>query len=78
MKSQISKFTNLIFKRQRPLVLGRWSVEKSSANKNKLADYANEDHCGPCGMVPINKIERHYKHVERTIDYYKKKNKKSE
>lgn len=28
--------------------LGRWSIYKNK-NTNLVVDYANEDHCGPCG-----------------------------
>ena len=34
-----------------PTPLGRWNIETCSKKINKKVDFANEDHCGPCGNI---------------------------
>jgi hypothetical protein len=34
--------------------LGRWNIDYCSKKTNTKIDYANEDHCGPCGQYTIN------------------------
>lgn len=38
---------------QQKLGIGRWKVEDCSKKINHKIDYANEDHCGPCGSRKI-------------------------
>ena len=35
-----------------PVVMGRWSTCPEK-NSGLVADYSNEDHCGPCGDQPL-------------------------
>ena len=37
-----------------PTLLGRWNTNPSK-NVGLVADYSNEDHCGPCGEYVITK-----------------------
>jgi len=34
-------------------ILGRWDIDHCNKKTNKKIDYANEDHCGPCGQYNI-------------------------
>jgi hypothetical protein len=43
---------NIFTKQKHKLLLGRWGVKCDMA-KGKIADYANVDHCGPCGVDNI-------------------------
>ena len=36
-----------------PLSLGRWKLDYSEKKIDAKVDWANEDHCGPCGKDPI-------------------------
>ena len=38
-----------------PPILGRWGIEKCHTKIDKKVDWANEDHCGPCGTSGLNK-----------------------
>ena len=56
-------FINLLknlTKQKHKLLLGRWGVQ-CDITKGKLADYANVDHCGPCGIEDkkLSKIIKH-------------------
>ena len=42
-------FLNNLTKQNQKLLLGRWGIQCDIA-KGKLADYANVDHCVPCGV----------------------------
>jgi hypothetical protein len=35
--------------KQIDLILGRWKVENCHKKIDRKIDFANEDHCGPCG-----------------------------
>jgi hypothetical protein len=35
------------------MLLGRWNVETCNKKINKKVDFANEDHCGPCGEIHL-------------------------
>ena len=40
----------IIFKSKPGVInLGRWNIETCHKRINKKIDFANEDHCGPCG-----------------------------
>tara|TARA_B100001142_G_scaffold70039_1_gene70284 strand:+ start:1314 stop:1604 length:291 start_codon:yes stop_codon:yes gene_type:complete len=43
----------LLFKKQKPLLLGRWGYSMTQKN----IDFANTDHCGTCNL---NSIEQHF------------------
>ena len=50
-------FANIVHKDvQKPL--GRWSIDSSFKTISRKVDYANEDHCGPCGrqITPESKV----------------------
>lgn len=60
-------FTNFLAKilklfEKKPLVLGRWQRHDCNIKTTKKIDWANIDHCGPCGYSKINdkkfKIEK--------------------
>ena len=40
------------FKGRTPVPLGRWYI-CDNKNTGLIADYSNEDHCGPCGYQKI-------------------------
>uniref|UniRef100_A0A6C0CL99 Uncharacterized protein n=1 Tax=viral metagenome TaxID=1070528 RepID=A0A6C0CL99_9ZZZZ len=33
--------------------LGRWNTVYCTKSINRKVDWANEDHCGPCGSAPL-------------------------
>ena len=35
------------------LTLGRWHLTECPKTIDRKVDWANEDHCGPCGSNPI-------------------------
>lgn len=41
--------------KQAPKPVGRWNNEYCDTKTNKKVDYANHDHCGPCGQDIIQK-----------------------
>ncbi len=36
-----------------PIQLGRWGITTCHKTINNKIDFANEDHCGPCGQYLI-------------------------
>ena len=48
-------FLTRIFKRTKPIRLGRWNYN----NVERKTDLANVDHCGMCDSK-FNKIEEHF------------------
>ena len=38
--------------------LGRWKIEKSNKQINKIIDLSNEDHCGTCSQYALSKIKK--------------------
>lgn len=44
----LKRLSKTIFSNHRPLMLGRWSLDKKK-NLALVIDYSNEDHCGNCG-----------------------------
>jgi hypothetical protein len=38
--------------------LGRWKIEKSNKQINKIIDLSNEDHCGTCLQYALSKIKK--------------------
>jgi len=47
--------------RNQETILGRWKMEKCDTKTNHKVDWANEDHCGPCGSVQQNKSQEEKK-----------------
>jgi len=74
----ISKIINTTFKRyfmNTPVTtLGRWGIECDNGKKI-LTDYANVDHCGPCGFDEYKNVEKRYQEIDNTIKFYKEKEK---
>lgn len=53
LKFELNRLINkfLVIFKIKPNVryLGRWNIEHCNKKINKKIDFANEDHCGPCG-----------------------------
>ena len=47
-------------KPQKALPLGRWQTDKAIADSMRLADLANYDSCGTCGLPQYKKPENEY------------------
>jgi hypothetical protein len=52
----------ILFIKNKPgdLHLGRWKLENCNKKINKKVDFANEDHCGPCGNNLLTKNLHRY------------------
>jgi hypothetical protein len=50
---KIINFLNKFVLKEPTKIMGRWHVEKCDIKTNKKIDFANEDHCGPCGNETI-------------------------
>ena len=37
--------------------LHRWNIDYSHQQINRKIDFANEDHCGPCGQKELKKVD---------------------
>ena len=35
------------------MALGRWRIQDCRRTQDTKVDWANEDHCGPCGTTPV-------------------------
>ena len=44
------KIFSILNQNHLPLHLGRWSVKNCPIKINRIVDYSNIDHCGPCGL----------------------------
>jgi hypothetical protein len=55
MKYITNIIKNLLSKEIKPL--GRWKIEKSKKQINKIIDLSNEDHCGTCSQYALSKIK---------------------
>jgi hypothetical protein len=51
--NRIVNFIRRIITADGKKVLGRWELEQCNKKINKKVDYANEDHCGPCGLSQL-------------------------
>lgn len=49
----IKNWFSKIIKESPPITLGRWNMEECSKKTNAKIDWANMDHCGPCGKYKI-------------------------
>lgn len=60
---ELNKIIKLMKNNQRTN-LGRWNIENCNVKTNRKIDFANEDHCGPCGNNLLNN------QVNKTIKKY--------
>lgn len=51
----IIKIKNFFVKKKLPFALGRWDVTHTHNQQKRKIDWANHDHCGPCGHIKIKK-----------------------
>jgi hypothetical protein len=58
MKSIYNFIRNLLNFQHQKVHLGRWSIETCNKKTNRKIDWANEDHCGPCGKKLNNLIKK--------------------
>lgn len=76
----INSISTIINRNNGPKVLGRWGLEYCPNKVSRKIDWANEDHCGPCGtenfryqtIQPIVKkknINNSYSHDSSHLDY---------
>ena len=57
MKYLTTIIKKLLFPKELPKPVGRWSVEICNTKLNNKVDLSNEDHCGPCGQYALTKIK---------------------
>jgi hypothetical protein len=53
----ITNIINKLKKKDIPMPLGRWKIEKCNTQITNKIDLSNEDHCGPCGQYALEKIK---------------------
>jgi len=53
----IKYILNILKKKEIPMPLGRWRIEKCNNQITNKIDLSNEDHCGPCGQYALEKIK---------------------
>ena len=46
----IFPYNFVFYEKNKPLILGRWNNHYCNSKTNRKIDYANIDHCGPCGL----------------------------
>lgn len=46
----IFPYNFVFYEKTKPLILGRWNNHYCNSKTNRKIDYANIDHCGPCGL----------------------------
>lgn len=44
------RISKLIDIRPTPIILGRWQIDYCPTKLDHKIEFANEDHCGPCGQ----------------------------
>jgi hypothetical protein len=71
VKNKFPLSTYLFKNRNQILNLGRWGVKDEKA-KGIIADYANKDHCGPCGR---HDYKTKFKDIDKSIESYKNRKK---
>jgi len=62
--------------KQIDLILGRWKVENCHKKIDRKIDYANEDHCGPCGNNSLTTNSSTTNSLKKDLQLYDIKNKK--
>jgi hypothetical protein len=53
----ITYIINKLKKKDLPMPLGRWRIEKCNNQMTNKIDLSNEDHCGPCGQYALEKVK---------------------
>jgi hypothetical protein len=53
----LTTIKKLLFPKELPKPVGRWSLENCNTKLNTKVDLSNEDHCGPCGQYALTKIK---------------------
>lgn len=71
MRKLILFIENLLKRQRTKTPLGRWNIEKCNKKINNKIDWANEDHCGPCGKN-IKILQNQNKHITFNDNYKKK------
>lgn len=71
VKNKFPLSSYLFKNRNQILNLGRWGLQDEKA-KGIMADYANEDHCGPCGR---HDYKTKFKDIDKSIEFYKNRKK---
>jgi hypothetical protein len=51
------------FKGRAPVPLGRWYICENK-NTGLIADYSNEDHCGPCGSYATTVVKNKNENIQ--------------
>ena len=51
--AKIKRFSSFFQKKTGMVVLGRWALDECPKRIDRKVDWANEDHCGPCGHNPV-------------------------
>lgn len=69
IKNILYKLINskLLFLDKTKISLGRWNIEKCDKRINNKIDFANEDHCGPCGQYLLEKTYIRKRNKEKDI-----------
>ena len=47
-----------VVKNEPKMSLGRWKLSYNNGHIDNRVDRANEDHCGPCGELYLNKSKK--------------------
>ena len=57
LRGLLTEFSKFFRRNPNKLGIGRWRLEDCNKKINKKVDFANEDHCGPCGNNLLRKRE---------------------
>ena len=57
--------------RPKPMPLGRWGKIDSSVSLQNRIDWANEDHCGPCGSLILQNKNTNSTNSTNSTNNYK-------
>jgi hypothetical protein len=55
MRTIIKIIVETILPKQVVKPVGRWNIDYCKIKTNNKIDWANEDHCGPCGEYALRK-----------------------
>jgi len=53
-----------LFLKEKPLLLGRWKLNHNKVQLDRKVYLANYDHCGPCGIIELEKKEVDYSKLD--------------
>ena len=53
-----------LFLKEQPKILGRWRLNHNEVQLNRKVYLANYDHCGPCGIIELEKKEIAYSKLD--------------